>query len=86
METCTETDLDNFLLTVVGPGVDEVEGDVEFPSELGHGSLTEETLHHMFGFDLGLGHTKEGLGVLQGGGESGHQEDRVAELQVGLPG
>ena len=40
----------------------------------------------MLGFDLGLRPTKEGLAVLQGGGEPGHQEDRVAELQVGLPG
>ena len=86
METNTETDLYNFLLTVVSPGVEDVEGDVQFPRELSRGSLTEETLNHMFGFCLGLGHTKVGLGVLQGGGEPGHEEDGVAEPQVGLPG
>ena len=63
-----------------------MKGNVQFPRELSRGSLAEVTLNHMFGFCLGLGHTKVGLGVLQGGGESGHQEDRVAELQVGLPG
>ena len=86
MKINTETDLNHLLLNMVRPGVDDMEGDVEFPSELGRGSLAEETLHHMLGFDLGLRPTKEGLAVLQGGGEPGHQEDRVAELQVELPG
>ena len=54
---------------MASPGVEDVEGDVEFPRELCLGPLTEETLHHMFGFGLGLGHTKVGLGVLQGGGK-----------------
>ena len=81
-----ETDLNDFLLTVVSPGVEDVEGDVEFPSELGRGSLAQQTLHNLFGFYPGLADTKEGLKVRHAGGKPGDEEDRVAEPQVGLPG
>ena len=81
-----ETDLNDFLLTVGSPGVEDVEGDVEFPSELGRGSLAQQTLHNLFGFYPGLADTNEGLKVRHAGGKPGDEEDRVAEPQVGLPG
>ena len=83
-----ETDLNDILLTVGSPGVEDVEGDVEFPSELGRGSLAQQTLHHLLGFYPGLVDvdTKVGLEVRHAGGKPGDEEDRVAEPQVGLPG
>ena len=82
METTTETNLNNFYRTGVRPGVEDVKGDVELSCELGTGFLTEQTLHHMYGFDSGLAQPEEGLGVLHGGGEPGDEEDRVAEPRL----